>query len=277
MQADLTFQHGDSSWQIGEWTTVSGDLACCSNGLHAAARPRDSLWNMCGQRWFIAEARGETVTQGDKFAAREMRIVTEIPRIVLQRYATWCANECLGYYEAKYPTDNRLSDCIQTTERYLDGKATVDQLNTRREAAGAAAAEAADADASRAVAAAIAAANAADGDTPAWASAAAAAAYAAHTAADAIAAAHKAADTTATAHDVDTAIAGAAAADDAAAAAHTAAAAATTAHAAAWAAAHDAAVADDAADPYTATQPWYAAQDRKLIEMIDQHLADKPV
>jgi len=119
---DLTSENGEMSWKIGEWNKVSGKIVCCTNGLHAALTPRDSIRNVYGQRWFISEARGKIVKQDSKFAASEMRIVKEIPNIVLQRFAIWCAKDCLKYYEKKYPKDKRVSDCIQTTEDYLDGK-----------------------------------------------------------------------------------------------------------------------------------------------------------
>ena len=119
---DLTSENGEMSWKIREWNKVSGEIVCCSNGLHAALTPRDSIRNVYGQRWFISEARGKIVKQDNKFAASEMRIVQEIPKIVLQRFAIWCALDCLEYYETKYPKDKRVSDCIQAAEDFLDGK-----------------------------------------------------------------------------------------------------------------------------------------------------------
>ena len=135
VEDDLTSKNGEMSWIIGEWKKVSGKIVCCSNGLHAALTPRDSLRNVYGQRWFISEARGEIVNQDNKFAASEMRIVKEIPKIILQRFSIWCATDCLKYYEKKYPNDMRVSDCIQTARDYLDGKIKVDELIKKREAA----------------------------------------------------------------------------------------------------------------------------------------------
>jgi hypothetical protein len=277
---DLTSENGEFTWKIGEWNKVSGNIVCCSNGLHAALTPRDSIRNVYGQRWFISEARGEIVKQDNKFAASEMRIVEEIPKIVLQRFAIWCAKNSLKYYEKKYPKDTRASDCIQAAEDYFDGKIKVDELIKKQEAAYGATGAASGA-AGRAVAAIIAASmSTTTANAAAWVNAAAAAAYAAHTAAAALDAAMAAVDAHDAARNVAAVAAAAVAADTAAAHAHKAAAAGAAAHAAAVTAAHNVAPADTAADAYYSAyaaysahsaDAYYAAQDKKLLEMIDQY------
>jgi len=277
---DMTSENGKVSWKIGEWNKVSGKIVCCSNGLHAVLTPRDSIRNVYGQRWFISEARGEIVKQDHKFAASEMRIVKEIPTIVLQRFAIWCAKDCLEYYEKKYREDMSVRDCVQAAEDFLDGKIKVDELIKKREAAYCAA-DAASGAAGRVVAAAIAASiSTTAANAAAWANAAAAAAYAAHTAAAAIVAAMAAVDAHDAARNVASVAAAAVAADTAAARAHTAAATGAAAHAAAVTAAHNVAPADTAADAYysayaaysaCAADAFYSAQNKKLLEMIDQY------
>ncbi len=277
---DLTSENGELSWKIGEWNKVSGKIVCCSNGLHAALTPRDSIRNVYGQRWFISEARGEIVKQDNKFAASEMRIVEEIPKIVLQRFAIWCAKDSLKYYEKKYPKDTRASDCIQAAEDYLDGKINVDELIKKQEAAYGATGTATGA-AGRAVAAVIAAAmTTTTANAAAWVNAAVAAAYAAHTANAAIDAARAAVDAHDAARNVASVAAAAAAADTAATHAHTAASASAAAHAAAVNAAQNIAPADTAADAYYSAyaaysahsaDAYYAAQNKRLLEMIDQY------
>ncbi|WP_157668686.1 DUF7666 domain-containing protein [Lachnoclostridium phytofermentans] len=45
---DMTSENGSFSWEIGEWNQVSGELVCCSNGLHAAQRDScDSSSKVC--------------------------------------------------------------------------------------------------------------------------------------------------------------------------------------------------------------------------------------
>lgn len=279
--ADLTSENGELSWKIGEWNKVNNKIVCCSNGLHAALTPRDSISNVYGQRWFISEARGEIDKQDNKFAASEMRIVEEIPTIVLQRFAIWCAKDTLKYYDKKYPKDMRANDCIQAVEDYLDGKIKVDKLIKQQEAAYGATGVASGA-AGRAIAAVIAASiSATANNAAAWANATAAAAYAAHTANRAITAAMAAVDAHDTARNVASVAAAAVVADNAAVHAHRAAAAGATAHAAAVNAANNVAPADTASDAYYSayaafsahpTDPYYAAQDNKLLVMIDQYV-----
>lgn len=281
---DLTSENGEMSWKIGEWNKISEKIVCCSNGLHASLTPRDSIRNVYGQRWFISEARGEIVKQDNKFAACEMRIVQEIPKIILQRFSIWCATDCLKYYEKKYPNDMRVSDCIQAAEDYLDGKIEIDELIKKREVVSATIAAGANSGAAgRAAAAAIAANIAAVAtNSAAWANAAAAAAYASHTAAAAYSAAIEAVDALYAAHNVASIAAAAVVADTAAVAAHTSASAGAVAHAAAVVAARNAAPVDTAADAYYssfaafsafATDTYYITQNEKLLEMIDQNFA----
>lgn len=268
---DLISENGEMSWKIGEWNEISGKLVCCSNGLHASLTPRDSIRNVYGQRWFISEARGEIVKQTNKFAASEMKIVQEIPKIILQRFSIWCALDCLKYYENKYSKDRRVSDCIQAAGDYLDGKIMVDELIKKREVASASIAGAAGGDAARALAAAIAASlSTVAPNSAAWANAAAAAIAAAIATVDAHAVASNVATT-------------AAAAVAAAAAAHTAAAAGAVAHAAGVAAARNAAPVDMVSDAYYSTfaaysaftpDTYYIAQNDKLLEMIDQYFTN---
>jgi hypothetical protein len=276
---DLTSENGQLSWRVGEWNTVSGALVCCSNGLHAAWTPRDSLRNVCGRRWFVSEARGEIVEQGDKFAASEMRLVKEIPVAVLQRFALWCAEDCVQYYEDRFPEDEMVAECIQAAGDYLDGRIDAGELAKKRDAAGVASGGAPGRAAATAIAATMAAAAP---DAAAWASAAAASAHAAHAVADAHAALIASADAQAAAGNVASVAAAATAADTAAAKAHAAAAAGAAAHAAAVAAARDVTLADTAADAYYAAYAAYsaravdscwAAQDKRLSEMIAQHFA----
>ncbi|WP_329255154.1 hypothetical protein OG223_29795 [Streptomyces sp. NBC_01478] len=281
VEDDLTSANGDVSWRIGEWQRTSGPIRCCSNGLHAAPTPRDSLRHVYGRRWFLAEARGGISRQTHKFAASEMRLVEEIPAAVLRRFAVRCAQDALDRLERRHPLDARVRQCLRATEDFLDGGlGEGDLIEGRRAAGGAIAAGApAGADTGRAVAATIAASYAADGDAGSWTAAAAAAAYAAHAAADAVEAAEALIAVYAAVHNVAAGIEAAHTADRAATAAHTAAAAGAAAHAAAVAAARGTYAADTAADPYYAafsefsahpTDTHYLAQNATLVELIGE-------
>ena len=277
---DLTSENGELSWKVGEWNKISGKIVPCSNGLHAALTPRDSLRNVYGQRWFISEARGEIVKQDNKFAVSEMRIVKEIPKIVLQRFAIWCADGSLKYYEKKYAKDTRAIDCIQAAKDYLDGKIKVDELIKKQKAAYGATNVASGA-AGRAIASVISASMSITAvNTASWANAAATAAYAAHTAATAIDTSMASVDAHDAARNVASVAAAALITDNAATLAHTAAGAGAAAHAAAVTAAHNIAPVDTAADAYYSAYAAYSthspddysdAQDKKLLEMINQY------
>jgi hypothetical protein len=180
---DLTSHRGQVSWTIGEWTRVGGNIACGSNGLHASASPRDSLANVYGRRWFVSEARGETSHGDNKFAAANMRLVAEIPEIVLPRFAVWRAEDCLASFEDKHPENDLLVDCIKAADAYLDGGMVGEETLARaREAVkGTLGSSAAHGPTARAIAATIAAATAVSAtNVGAWTSAAAAAGYASH-------------------------------------------------------------------------------------------------
>jgi hypothetical protein len=69
-------------------------------------------------------------------------------------FALHCAKQVLPIFENKYPNDSRVRDCIDATERYLNGNETLGNLKDFRDAA-AYAAYAADAAAAAAAAAAV--------------------------------------------------------------------------------------------------------------------------
>ena len=107
----------------------------------------------------------------------------ELTTLEKQFFALHCAKQVLPIYEAKNPNDKRVSECIEATERYLNGKISIDELMDKRSAAAYAATAADAAYASYAADAAAYASCAADAATAA--DAAAYADDAAATAADA--------------------------------------------------------------------------------------------
>ena len=173
---DMTSKQDEKTkWKIGEWNKINGKIECCKNGFHASLTPLQSLNNVYGNKWFIAEFRGKTDKQTDKFCASEMKLTKEIPIEVLKRFAIWCAKDCLINFEKEYPNDKRPVEAIQAAEDYLDGKIDIKELNNKVSAAWAAAWAAARADAAWVAAGAAEAAA----DAAAWAAGAARAARAA--------------------------------------------------------------------------------------------------
>ena len=122
-------QDGKTKWEIKKWKKQEGKLKCCENGLHASLTPLESLNNVYGDKWFIAEYRGNIKRENDKFCANEMRLIKEIPIIVVKRFALFCAKQCVENYNKKYPDDKRVSECIRITELYLYGKVSLEELS----------------------------------------------------------------------------------------------------------------------------------------------------
>ena len=115
---DLRSKNGDCQWVIGKWQTVKGQLNPCHWGLHASRTPLESLQYTYGDRWFMAEARGEIVEEDDKFCAYEMRLIQELPvDKILVQFAILCARRCYKNYKAKYPDDKVVIAAIEAAER----------------------------------------------------------------------------------------------------------------------------------------------------------------
>jgi hypothetical protein len=188
IEDNMKSKNGNHKWEIGKWYKHEGEIKLCCSGFHACRTPKQSFSYNYGNKWFIVEARGNIIDENDdKFVASEMRLIKEIPIIVIKKFALFCAKECVNNYNKKYPNDTRVSDCIKAVEDYLDGKITIDKLNAAASAARSAAesAESAAASAARSAesaesaaesAAASAAASAAR--SAAWSAAASAAASA---------------------------------------------------------------------------------------------------
>jgi len=94
-------------------------------------------------------------------------------------FALHCAKQVLPIYEKKYPNDLRVRECVEATEKFLNGEITKDELLVFRKAAADTAVAAAYAAAAAAYTAAAAAYTAAADAYTAAADAAVAAAYAA--------------------------------------------------------------------------------------------------
>jgi len=116
---DLKSEHGKVQWKVGEWQKQGGTLKLCENGFHASKDPLDSLNYIFGTRWFQVEARGKILHDNDKLCAEEMRLVQEIPIIIIKKFAIECAKHVLPFYEKQYPDDKRPRDAIGAAEKYL--------------------------------------------------------------------------------------------------------------------------------------------------------------
>jgi hypothetical protein len=135
IQSDMKSYKGNHTWKVGEWYKEQ-DIKVCKKGFHACKKPLQSLEYIYGDKWFIVEARGKVLEEGDKFVASEMRLVKEIPvDKVVKKFAIFCAKQCLKNFEKEYPNDKRLSDAIKAAEDYYDGNMTLEELNKKISAA----------------------------------------------------------------------------------------------------------------------------------------------
>lgn len=140
----LKSKNGDTQWAIGEWQKQEGELSLCKNGFHACLDPRDSLGRIFGERWFQAEARGVILHDDDKFCASEMRLVAEIPAMVIHQWMVDCAHRVLHLYETKYPDDKRPRLALEAKQAWTDDPSdeNLKNLAAARDAAQAAARDA---------------------------------------------------------------------------------------------------------------------------------------
>lgn len=164
--ADATLGNGDGRAIVaGESLTVDGEASLCNHGLHASERARDALRYASGvvraQRVWL---RGDIQRDDNKMVARErhciaMLTVDDTLR-VLREFALWCAVEALeNERRSGREPDERSWEAVWVTRRFLDGEATIEEMQTATHAAYAAADAAAHAAAYAAYAAADAAQN----------------------------------------------------------------------------------------------------------------------
>jgi hypothetical protein len=217
---------------VAHWSDQLRRLNACHDAVEYAEKFPDfaAAWQACERGDWMLWLAGR-VLGGAPESPERKRIVAA---------AVACARLVLPIYEARYPTDKRVRECLDTTERWTRGEATLDELRKARAAAVAAASSAA-------------ASSAADADD----------ADDAYAAADAADAAASAADAAASADAADAAYAAAYAddADDAYAAY------------AAYAAAYASSAAATADDAYAAYAAAYAGRQmqRACADIARQH------
>jgi hypothetical protein len=117
---ELKSRNGNLQWKIGEWQTCKGKLQLCENGLHASPSALESLQYTYGDRWFKVVVDGECLKGDDKFVARKMMLVQELPvREILVKFAVACARRCYNNWEKQYPEDKRVLLAIEAAEAYV--------------------------------------------------------------------------------------------------------------------------------------------------------------
>ncbi len=123
--------------------------------------------------------------ENTSYSDKTWLITKVVDKSILQQWSVECAEFVVDIFNKEYPNDSRISDCIEITKVYLEGRCTIEELKEARSAAADAADAAYDATAGAADAAYDATAGAAAYDATAGAAAYAArsAAYATYAAA----------------------------------------------------------------------------------------------
>ena len=163
---DKKLKYGDGREVVlGETITVDpAKLNLCNYGLHASVKALDALSFLNWPDAIICrvELGGKVLGEGDKHVASERTVIAWCDAdAILHQFAIRVALDCLPYFEDEFPGDLRPRKAIETKMAYLQGRATLKDLEAAAVAAAAAVREAraAAADSS---AAAVAAAAAAD-------------------------------------------------------------------------------------------------------------------
>ena len=146
--------------EVGKSYSVTGNLVLCGNGFHASENVLGALTYAPGPLLCRIRCEGEILHGSDKLVCRTRTLLRSVD---VTEQLRWFALECAEHIQ-HLSSDKRVSACNAVTRRYLNGKATVEELNSAWAAAGdAARAAAGDAARDAAWAAAWAAARAAAG------------------------------------------------------------------------------------------------------------------
>lgn len=123
VEADMTSSNGtEEAWEVGVWKEHTGRLELCVSGYHACEHPLDALqYTFTGTRLFLAEAEGFTAADTEKFVARRMRLLKEVPDLkpLLVRFAYECAKRVLPIWQERFPEDTRPPEAIAAAEAWL--------------------------------------------------------------------------------------------------------------------------------------------------------------
>ena len=96
---DANMQCRGMQYEIGKSYHEDGSIECCFNGLHFCATIKDVFDyypEEDGNRFFEIEARGEIKTEGNKYAASDLKIIKELSEVEINR-ATYGYGYGYGY------------------------------------------------------------------------------------------------------------------------------------------------------------------------------------
>ena len=119
----------------GEWLPYIEELIECKQGYHACTKK--NLLDWASDDLYEVEFKGKAEHGNTKVVSHQMRFIRKIETWNEQSarlFAVWCAKQVLKNYEKQCPNDNRVRECIEVSERYAYGKATLKELQAVRSA-----------------------------------------------------------------------------------------------------------------------------------------------
>ena len=136
--AAATLRDGRPLPKRGDILTHDGPVVPCESGLHMSVRAIDALTHAPGAMVARVRISGEVVAHGnDKWAASRREMLTDYVDAtrVLHEFGCWCATNAMDVCEARgVAVDPRSRNAVVVKRRWLDGKATAEDLAAARAA-----------------------------------------------------------------------------------------------------------------------------------------------
>jgi len=145
MTRDFDGQRERVKVKPGTTLTWDGELKMCESGLHASTDITDALSYAPGAMLCRVECSGDIIEGDDKICCTKRKCLWMIDATrTLHEFACWCAEEAFARErESGREPDPRSVAAIQAKRDWLDGMITDDELTDARDAAWAAAGNAA--------------------------------------------------------------------------------------------------------------------------------------
>src|SRR5208282_2154925 len=143
LRDDMTAGSGNEKpWEIGETRTIAdpSKIALCEYGYHSSPSLWDALQYASGPIACLVEISqplftDNTVNQCKAVSATRKLIKAVNNNRELRLFACDCAEHVLPIYEREHPDDKRPHQAIDVSRRFVDGKATQEELAAAQGAA----------------------------------------------------------------------------------------------------------------------------------------------
>jgi hypothetical protein len=133
----LPTRNADGTWTPGDWMPrVEGELSLYGDGYKVGTL--DQIINWLGPRIFEVEVGHEIIHDKKKSIVRTCRLLCEFTNWnekSARLFACDCAERVLHIFEHVFPSEDAPRRAIETARRYVNGKATLEELKAAREKA----------------------------------------------------------------------------------------------------------------------------------------------